>query len=82
MPCCAPFIQMFVDVATTTILYSSTMSAAFGVQPRVDIYYFDPDLNEYYTDNGTPGSGTAVKFDGASVFIDHGGPASGYVKLS
>lgn len=63
-------------------MYSAGMRAAFGTQPRIDVWYFDPDTAEFYTDNGTPSSGTGVKFDGTSILIDHGGLASGYIKVS
>lgn len=82
MACCKPLIQFFSDVLTSTVAYPATLRAALGSSPRVDVWYFDTLLNEYYTDNGTPGSGTQVKFDGANINIDHGGLASGYIKVS
>ena len=82
MSCCPSNILPFTDVVTTTILYSVAMKASFGFRPRVDVYYFDEDLGDFYTDNGTPASGTLIKFSADTVFINHGGASSGYVKIS
>lgn len=79
MACCPSTIVFFSDVLTTLIAYPDTLKAVYGAKPRVDVYYFDTDAGEFYTLNDFPGS--QVIFDG-SIKIDHGGLASGYVKIS
>lgn len=80
MPCCPSSITFFADVETTTIPYPDLFKTEFGLKPRVDVYYFDEELGEFYNTNGVPSS--EVKFDGSNININHGGPASGYVKIS
>lgn len=82
MACCPSNILFFTDVLSTTIGYSTVLKTAFGARPRVDVYYYDEDVGEFYTDNGTPASGTLIKFAADTITIDHGGLASGYVKIS
>ncbi len=80
MPCCPSSISFFADVPSTTIVYSDSMKAQFGTEPKVMVYYYDPETEDFYNLNGFPSS--SVKFDGGVISIDHGGNASGYVKIS
>lgn len=80
MSCCPYNITFFAGVTTTTISYPAAFKSAFGQKPRATVYYWDETAQNYYTNNDIPGS--QVKFDGDAVIIDHGGPASGYVKIS
>lgn len=80
MGCCLSTIVPFTNVTTTTIGYSAPFAAKYGSTPRATVYYWDESTKNFYTNNDIPAS--LVNFDGAEIFIDHGGPASGYVKIS
>ena len=80
MACCPYDIISFADKLTTSIAYPDTLKAIFGQKPRVSVYYWDADVGEFYTLNDFPTS--SVIFTGSSIEIDHGGLASGYVKIS
>jgi hypothetical protein len=69
MSCCTVNITSFASEAITTIPWS-------GVRPTIDVAYLQAD--------GTflqMGVFTQINFTTTDVIIDHGGTASGYVKL-
>lgn len=80
MACCTPTIVPFTNVSSTTFGYSAPFVAKYGSTPRTKLYYWDADAKNYYNNNGIPES--EIKFDGENIFVDHGGPASGYIKIS
>jgi hypothetical protein len=69
MSCCPESITTFAGVSSTTVPYN-------GARPTVTVLYYD---------NGqwvSAGMGTVVKVTGTQVIVDHGGPATGIIKLS
>lgn len=69
MICCPATIQPFLSEAVTTIGYT-------GNKPTVSVAYLQTD--------GTfnvAGIMTLITVTPTQVIVDHGGPASGYVKL-
>lgn len=80
MGCCKPYQFPFANIAFSSIPYTDDMKANLGPTPKVDIYYWDPKTEDYYATNG--GLGSQVKFDGTTISIDHGGLATGIVKVS
>lgn len=76
MACCPQIETQFNNVSSSTIAYTSLMQQQFGNTPRVFVYYYDPDTDEYYLSNAFF---TRVAFVGGNILIDHGGPQSGYI---
>lgn len=69
MSCCTPTIQVFTNEAITTVPY-------IGERPTVQVIYLQ--------DDGTfiqMGVFTQINIIGTDVVFDHGGLASGLVKL-
>jgi len=77
MSCCPSNIVPFFDVATSVIPYAGQ----FGPEPKVSLYYRDPDTGQWYTVNAF--MGTSVHFDPvlSEILIDHGGILTGFVKI-
>jgi hypothetical protein len=78
MSCCSPIIQTFFNVPSTTIGYSPSLQAQYGAAPKVTVLYWDG------TQYVAAGISTQIAFDGYpvnSIAIDHGGPATGIVKI-
>lgn len=69
MSCCTQNITPFASQATTTIPYT-------GTRPTVSIIYLQSDGSFLQA-----GVFTSINFTATDVEIDHGGLASGYVKL-
>ena len=80
MSCCPVNITPFSNQATTTINYNAGLRAMFGAYPKITLFYFDPDAGNFYEVNGVPGS--SIKLIGDNIFVDHGGPATGLLKIS
>jgi len=80
MACCPSNIIIFAGVALTSITYTPAMLAKYGPQPRVEVFYYDNAAKEFVTLNGQPAS--LVAFNGSTINIDHGGVASGFVKIA
>lgn len=79
MPCCAETITSFFNEAVTTINYGPSLQAAHGAAPKVTVLYWDG------TQYVAAGIFTSVAFDTypvTTVTVDHGGPASGLIKLN
>lgn len=69
MICCNVTIQSFLVQSITTIPYT-------GDKPTVSVIYLQPD--------GTflqAGVMTQINIIGSNVVVDHGGPASGFIKI-
>lgn len=79
MACCVPYMVPFSNVSMTTVDYNTGLKELYGAYPKVTVYYYDQEANEYYEANGIPGS--EVKFDGNTISVDHGGPATGQIKI-
>lgn len=70
MPCCTTDSYPFTNEAVTTINY-------YGTRPSVEVAYLNED------DTWTlAGIMTTITFNGTTITVDHGGLASGVVKLS
>lgn len=79
MSCCDQEIQTFVNASTVSIPYTSSMLSMYGLRPTVNVYY--------QTNTGYEAAGvfTRVELQGNpinTIFIDNGGPATGFVKIS
>lgn len=69
MSCCPNDIISFTAVDTTTIPYT-------GLTPLVSVWYLQPD-NTYQE----AGVFTQIQVTATDIIIDHGGTATGYVKI-
>ena len=79
--CCPSNLIPFFDTPTTDIPYSDSMKALFGPEPKISLYYLDPDTGVWYTQNGPIGVGVSYDPITSILHIDHGGIFSGMVKL-
>lgn len=80
MTCCAPYQVPFSNQGTVTIPWTDGLRSMYGAYPKVDVFIYDDEAGEYYDTNGIPG--VSRTFDGTNLFIDLGGPATGYVKIT
>jgi hypothetical protein len=79
MPTCCPQIEVsFTNESSTTIAYTALMQQQFGNTPRVFVWYYDSEADEYYLSNAFF---TRVAFVGGNVIVDHGGPNTGFVVI-
>lgn len=79
MSCCDQEIQTFVNASTVSIPYTSSMLSLYGSRPTINVYY--------QTTTGYEAAGvfTRVELQGNpinTIFIDNGGPATGFIKIS
>jgi hypothetical protein len=72
MTCCTTETIPFTNVTSTTLAYT-------GTRPTIEVAYLNPDGISYTL--GGMGIGTLITFTGTSFTIDHGGLASGLIKL-
>lgn len=81
MPKCCPIYTFpFGNALTSDIPYTTEMQANLGAVPKIEAYYYDEMSGEYSHTNGIPGS-EAILSEGV-IHVDHGGPATGIIKLS
>lgn len=73
--CCTPSQFTFANASNTSILYDVAMRNKYGTQPKVFVWYYDAEIDEYYLSTFL----TVIKFNGTNIDIDHGGPNSGIV---
>lgn len=81
MPCCNETIQSFFNEASTSINYGPSLQAAHGPAPKVTVLYWDEDLEVYVA----AGIFTTISFDTypvTEITVNHGGEASGIIKLN
>lgn len=69
MSCCSTTIQPFASEAITTVPYT-------GTRPTIIVAYLQPDGTLLFN-----GVFTQINFTATDFIIDHGGLASGIVKL-
>lgn len=69
MSCCAESITTFAGVPSTTVPYN-------GNKPTVTVLYL---IDGVWT---AAGVATSIKITGTQVIVDHGGPATGIIKLT
>jgi hypothetical protein len=78
MSCCSPTIVPFFNAATSTIDYGPSLQLQFGQAPNVSVSYWDG------TQFVAAGITTQIKFDTfpvTQIIVDHGGPATGIIKI-
>lgn len=73
MQCCPNDITPFTNASSTTIPYAG----AYGDTPTVDVMYENEDGT--FTKAGVF---TLISILPGSIVVDHGGPATGFIKLS
>lgn len=76
--CCNLSIISFDGQASTVINYTAELQASFGQLPSVRVYYRDPVTGRL---DGAV-THVALNMPVTSIRIDHGGVASGFVKLT
>lgn len=69
MICCNVTIQSFLNQSSTTIPFT-------GQRPTVSVIYLQADGT--FLQSGVM---TQINIAGTQVVVDHGGPASGWIKL-
>lgn len=78
MSCCDPLVVPFFNEAVTTVNYSPSLQAKYGVVPNVNVSYWDG------TQYVAAGISTQVKFNYPTTIItvDHGSDgATGLIKI-
>jgi hypothetical protein len=78
--CCDTFLFPFGNALVSDIPYTPNMQQKLGFAPKIEAYYRDETTGEFYHVSGIPAS--AVSFDGSVIHVDHGGLATGIIKLS
>lgn len=76
MSCCSPTIIPFTNSGGNTIAYSQSMRDKHGDIPNVEVYHLDS--GEYIL------ATVSIKIDGkptSLITIDHGGSATGFIKI-
>lgn len=71
MACCEEILTPFINESETTVPYSGE----FGDEPNVEVMY---EIDGVWQQ----GVFSGVRFTGTSVIVDHGGAATGVIKLS
>lgn len=79
MSCCNYDTFIFANQSTVNVAYTPSMLAAYGSRPNVEVYYQVP--------GGFQAAGifTRIELEGTpinNIFIDNGGPNTGFVKIS
>lgn len=74
MACCDTIEQSFAGVATTTVPIP-----AHWLKPVVDVHYYVESEDKWYP--GTTFTTIIQVSPGVSVYVDHGGTATGIVKI-
>lgn len=72
MPCCDLNTTTFVNQLTTTIAYGGE----YGERPLVEVIYL---VDGQWIQQGVFSN---IRIQPGQIFIDHGGPSTGVVKLS
>lgn len=78
MSCCNPIIVPFFNKTSSTVTYGPSLQSQFGQAPNVSVTYWD---GAQYVMAGIT---TQVKFIGypvTQIIVDHGGPATGFIKI-
>lgn len=78
MSCCSPTIISFFNTSSTTIAYGPGLQLQYGQVPNVTVSYWDG------TKYVSAGIMTQIKFVGfplIQITVDHGGPATGLLKI-
>lgn len=78
MPTCCPSESMVFNEAITTINYTLLMQQQYGPHPRVHVWYYDPETEEWYLSNAFF---TRIAFENNVITIDHGGIQLGYAVI-
>ena len=77
MACCAPTIVPFANVSSSTVAYTIPLQQKYGSNPKVFVYYQDPETGEYYISPFF----TRMAFVDGSIEIDHGGENTGLIVI-
>jgi hypothetical protein len=78
MSCCPSQVTTFSNALSTTIAYSPAMQSQYGAAPKVTVLYWDG------TQYVAAGIFTSIAFTGfpvTQITVDHGGPATGMVRI-
>lgn len=78
LKCCTPYVLPFESQSTTVINYTPTLRANFGLIPTVEVLYRQQDGSHIKAEVQITLNGIAAD----KIEIDHGGTATGYIKLS
>ena len=77
MDCCPPYLQSFSNVSLTIVPYGAAMKSKYGIAPNINTYFFDNIASEYVI-SFVP----LARILGDTIEVDHGGPSTGYIKIS
>lgn len=78
MSCCSPTIVPFFNAASTTVSYGPSMLLQYGQAPNVSVTYWD---GTQYVMAGITTQVKLVGFPVTQISVDHGGPATGFIKI-
>lgn len=77
MSCCTPIITTFVNAEQTVIPFGDLQKAIYGQVPNVKVLYLqDGEFIE------ATGFMTAITLDESQITVNHGGPATGIIKIN
>jgi len=77
MSCCTPIITQFVNATLTTIPFGDSQKTIYGDVPTVKILYYEE--GEFRESTGFL---TQVKLEDDQLTVNHGGPATGIIKVN
>lgn len=81
MSCCVPTIVTFHNVSEKNFGYDAGMRLRHGSTPKVEVWYVNAETDELYlstNQNNVTLTGNPVNH----ISVDHGGPASGIIKVT
>lgn len=77
MSCCPPILTTFLDAEETIIPYPQSLRDVYGNVPTIKVAYLE---NGIYKESA--GFITHIALDTDEIKINHGGPATGVIKLN
>jgi hypothetical protein len=77
MNCCEPIISTFLNETETVIPFPASAQDIYGELPTVKILYLQD--GEYIEGTGFI---TNIKLDDGEIIINHGGEATGIIKIN
>jgi hypothetical protein len=78
MLCCAQTILPFTNEPITVIGLTDALKNAYSFAPNIEVVYLDEQTGEYVLE----GIITNVHITSSQIIIDHGGNATGFIKLN
>jgi hypothetical protein len=79
--CCPSTEIPFTDAVSTEVLYSPELKAKHGPVPQVTVYYYNTASDGSFTIVGAYTRKVLRGNPVETIFVDHGGPQTGFIKI-